>query len=151
RGRKLMRDGFVMPMYVPVMVLALGFYALFAKIGMIGNLFAIALAHSILGVPLVIINVSAALYGVNWELERAARSLGAGPIRTFTKVTFPVIKGGVLAGALFAFLVSFDELVIALFLSGPDSTTLPVQMWSSIRFQNDPTTAAASALLLGSS
>jgi ABC-type spermidine/putrescine transport system permease subunit II len=148
RGRGPVRAFFVVPMYIPVMVLALGFYTIFAKAGMIGSLWAIVLAHTVIAVPVVIVNVSASLQRYDIQLERAAQSLGASPVVAFLKVTLPIIRPGVAGGALFAFLTSFDELVIALFLSGTTAVTLPVQMWQGIRFENNPTIAAAASFLI---
>ena len=94
------------------------------------------------------INVSATLQGFDERLEQAAMNLGATPWRTFWQVTFPIIRPGVLAGALFAFISSFDELVVALFVSGTSAVTLPRKMWESIRFEIDPTIAAVSTILV---
>jgi ABC-type spermidine/putrescine transport system permease subunit II len=148
RGRSATRAFFIVPMYIPVMVLALGFYAIFAKFGIIGSRVGIVLAHSVIAVPVVIVNVSASLQGYNVQLEQAAQALGASPMRAFLRVTLPIIRPGVAGGALFAFLTSFDELVIALFLSGTTAVTLPVQMWQGIRFENNPTIAAAATFLI---
>src|SRR5689334_18229815 len=110
--------------------------------------FALVIAHTALAVPFVVINVSATLQGFDERLEQAAMNLGATPWRTFWQVTFPIIRPGVLAGALFAFISSFDELVVALFVSGTSAVTLPRKMWESIRFEIDPTIAAVSTILV---
>src|SRR5690606_5385127 len=101
-----------------------------------------------LAVPYVVINVTAGLVSVDRRLEMAAMSLGAGPVTTFFTVTLPLILPSVLSGALFAFFISWDEVVTAIFLSGPEMTTLPVQMWSGVRVRIDPTVAAISTLVL---
>jgi len=106
------------------------------------------IAHTALAVPFVMINVSATLQGFDERLEQAAMNLGATPWRTFLQVTLPIIRPGVLAGALFAFISSFDELVVALFVSGTSAVTLPRKMWESIRFEIDPTIAAVSTMLI---
>jgi putative spermidine/putrescine transport system permease protein len=106
------------------------------------------LAHSILAIPFVIVLVSGSLQVVGESLEKAARSLGAGRFRAFLLVTLPLIRPAIITGALFAFLTSFDEVVIALFLTGPGSTTLPRQLWESVKFDVQPTIAAVSALLI---
>jgi putative spermidine/putrescine transport system permease protein len=98
--------------------------------------------------PFVVINVSAVIQKMDWRIVDAARSLGADPRTAFLKVTLPSILPGVLAGAVFAFLTSFDEIVVALFISGIDSITLPVQMWNGIRFEISPAVAAASSIVL---
>ena len=98
--------------------------------------------------PFVVINVAASLVGVDRRLEQAALSLGATPIGAFWQVTLPLIQPGLLAGAIFAFVTSFDELLVALFLSGTTAVTLPRRMWEQIQFAIDPTIAAASTLLI---
>lgn len=139
---------FLTPMIVPTIVTAVAMYRVFAGLGLTGTVLGLALAHAILGLPFVVINVSAVLQKIDWRVEQAARSLGADPARAFLFVTFPLILPGVAAGALFAFLTSFDEIVVALFLSGVSAVTLPVQMWSGIRFEINPTVAAASVILV---
>ena len=103
---------------------------------------------SALAVPFVVVNVTATLYGFDERLEYAAMNLGANRLRTFWHVTLPIIRPGVLAGALFAFITSWDELIVAIFISGTGAVTLPRKMWDSIRFQIDPTIAAVSTLLI---
>ncbi len=107
------------------------------------------MVHAVLGVPFVIITVSATLQGFNYNLVRAAASLGAPPLTTFFRVTLPLIAPGVISGALFAFATSFDEVVVTLFLAGPEQATLPRQMFSGIRENLSPTIAAAATLLIG--
>jgi putative spermidine/putrescine transport system permease protein len=102
----------------------------------------------LLGVPFVIITVSATLQGFNHNLVRAAASLGASPLTAFRRVTLPLIAPGVISGALFAFSTSFDEVVVTLFLAGPEQATLPRQMFSGIRENLSPTIAAAATLLI---
>ncbi len=116
--------------------------------GLIGHPIALVLAHTCLAVPFVVINVSAALYGFDDRLEQAAMNLGATPWRTVRQVTLPLIRPGILAGAVFAFITSFDELLVALFVSGSTAMTLPRLMWQEIREDIDPTIAAASTLLI---
>src|SRR5579883_274740 len=132
----------------PVIIVAIGIYFFYARLGLVGSPFGLVIAHTALGVPFVVINVSATLQGFDERLEQAAMNLGATPWRTFWQVTFPIIRPGVLAGALFAFISSFDELVVALFISGTSAVTLPRKMWESIRFEIDPTIAAVSTILI---
>ncbi len=139
---------FILPLIVPTIITAVAFYGTFSRLGMVGNIPGLVLAHTILALPFVVINVSAVMQKVDWRIVDAARSLGATPLQAFWKVTLPAIRPGVLAGAVFAFLTSFDEIVIALFISGARAVTLPVQMWSGIRFEISPVVAAASCLLL---
>jgi putative spermidine/putrescine transport system permease protein len=144
------------PMIVPGIVVAIGIYYAFSRYGLIGTPIGLVLAHTCLAVPFVVTSVSASLAGFDRRLEQAARSLGATPWGAFRQVTLPLIRPGVLVGALFAFITSFDELIVALFLSGSGAVTLPRRMWDDLRFDIDPTIAAVStstiaftALLLG--
>ena len=139
---------FLLPMMLPSIVSAVALYGGYARLGISGKVSGLILAHALLGLPFVVINVSAALQKMDWRLESAARSLGASPTRAFLLVTLPAIRPGVIAGAAFAFLTSFDEVVVALFMSGIDATTLPVQMWNGIRFEISPAVAAVSTMLL---
>jgi putative spermidine/putrescine transport system permease protein len=148
RGRDLVNAFIISPLIVPAIIVAIGIYFFYARLGMIGNPLSLVVAHTCLAVPFVVINVSATLYGFDERLEYAAMSLGATRWRTFWQVTFPIIRPGVLAGALFAFITSFDELVIALFVSGTTAVTLPRKMWESIQFEIDPTIAAVSTMLV---
>jgi putative spermidine/putrescine transport system permease protein len=137
------------PIVVPLVVLALADYVFFAHLQLVGNWLAIGLAHSLLVTPYVFVTVQASLAGLNPALIRSARSLGAGSISVFRYVYWPAAKPGILAGAIFAFAVSFDEVVIALFLQGPDATTLPVRMFTSIQYDLTPKIAAIATLLVG--
>lgn len=147
-GKKLINAFIVSPLIAPVIIVAIGVYFFYARVGMVGTPLALVLAHTGLAVPFVVINVSATLYGFDERLEYAAMNLGATPWRTFWQVTLPIIRPGVLAGAVFAFISSFDELIVALFVSGTTAVTLPRKMWESIRFEIDPTIAAVSSLLI---
>lgn len=149
--RTLVTAVFLTPMIVPAIVTAVAVYGLYAMLRLTGTVAGMVLAHTVLALPFVIVNVSAVLQGMDWRIEQAARSLGASPLRAFWLVTLPLIRPGILAGALFAFITSFDELVVALFISGIEAVTLPVQMWSGIRFEINPTVAAASSMLIAMS
>ncbi len=148
RGRQTINTFLVSPMVVPSIIVAIGVYFFYARIGLIGHPIALIVAHTALAVPFVVVNVSATLYGFDERLEFAAMNLGANRWRTFWQVTLPIIRPGVLAGALFAFITSFDELIVALFVSGTGAVTLPRKMWDSIRFEIDPTIAAVSTILI---
>ena len=148
RGKSFLTGFIISPLIAPVIIVAIGIYFFYARLGLVGNPFALVIAHTALAVPFVVINVSATLQGFDERLEQAAMNLGATPWRTFWQVTFPIIRPGVLAGALFAFISSFDELVVALFVSGTSAVTLPRKMWESIRFEIDPTIAAVSTMLI---
>ncbi len=148
RGRRALEFFFVSPMVVPSIVLAIGLYLLFARFKLVGQPLALYLAHSVVATPLVVVIVSAALRTTDTAIELAARSLGAGYFRTLWHVTLPSILPAVVSGAAFAFLVSFDEVVLAIFLGGPTTTTLPKRMWESVRYEIDPTLTAISTLLV---
>jgi putative spermidine/putrescine transport system permease protein len=148
RGRRALELFFVSPMIVPTIVLAIGLYLLLARFRLVGQPLALYLAHTIVAAPLVIVIVSAALRTTDPAVELAARSLGAGYLRAFWHVTLPAILPAVISGAAFAFLVSFDEVVLAIFLGGPTTTTLPKRMWESVRYEIDPTLTAISTLLV---
>ena len=122
------------PLIVPVIVVAIGIYYAYSRYGLVGTPVGLVLAHTCLAVPFVVTSVSASLAGFDRRLEQAALSLGATPWGTFRQVTLPLIRPGVLVGALFAFITSFDELVVALFLSGSGAVTLPRRMWDDLRF-----------------
>jgi putative spermidine/putrescine transport system permease protein len=136
------------PLIVPGIVVAIGIYYVFARYRLVGTPAGLVLAHTCLAVPFVVTSVSASLVGLDRRLEQAALSLGATPWGTFRQVTLPLIRPGVLVGALFAFITSFDELIVALFLSGSGAITLPRRMWDDLRFAIDPTIAAVSTLTI---
>jgi putative spermidine/putrescine transport system permease protein len=147
-GRNLINSFIVSPMIIPSIIVAIGVYFFYARLQIIGNQYALVLAHTVLAIPFVIINVSATLIGFDERLEYAAMNLGANRWQTFMKVTLPIVRPGVLAGALFAFITSFDELIVALFVSGTGAVTLPRKMWESLRQDIDPTIAAVSTVLI---
>jgi ABC-type spermidine/putrescine transport system permease subunit II len=130
-------------------VIALGFYFLFSEYRLLDTSLALFLGHTVIATPLVIIIVRAALQTTNPAMEFAARSLGANFWRSLWYVTLPSVRAAIGSAAAFAFLISFDDVVIAVFVAGPSSTTLPKRMWESIRFEIDPTLTAISSLLTG--
>lgn len=136
------------PRIVPVVVLAIGMFSLFLRWRMSGALLGFVLAHTVLAIPVVMIPVSARLKSLDRRLELAASGLGASPVTTFRLVTIPLVAPGVVTGMIFAFITSFDETVISLFLSSPRFKTLPVRMYESVTVEVDPTIAAASTLIL---
>ncbi len=138
----------ISPMVVPVVIIGVASYLFFAPLGLGNSFLSLIVVHAVLGVPFVIITVSATLQGFNHNLVRAAASLGASPLTAFRRVTLPLIAPGVISGALFAFATSFDEVVVTLFLAGPEQATLPRQMFSGIRENLSPTIAAAATLLI---
>ena len=148
RGAEFIYSFLISPMIIPVIIVAIAVYFHFARLKLIGNLYALALGHTVLAIPIVLVTVCASLQGFDQTLEQAAMSLGANRFKTFLKVTFPLIRAGVISGALFAFIISFDEVVMALFLATYRSVTLPKHMWSVIRQEIDPTIAAVASLLV---
>lgn len=138
----------ISPLIVPVVIAAAGMYFFYSTIGLAQTNLGIILAHTALGTPFVVITVSATLAGFDRSLTRAASSLGAPPQTVFFRVTLPIIAPGVISGALFAFITSFDEVVMVLFLGGPGQRTIPRQMWSGIREQISPTILAVATCLI---
>lgn len=136
------------PMVAPPIVIAVGLYAFFSTLDLVGTVPGLVLAHALLGTPFVFVNVSARLQTLDQSLERAARSLGAAPVRTFLTVTVPILAPAVVAGGLFAFLASWDEFIIASFLAGVQGQTLPLRIFAGIRFEVDSTNAAVAAMLV---
>jgi putative spermidine/putrescine transport system permease protein len=148
RGKSAVNLVLMAPMIVPLVVSALGYYNTLGRLGLAGTHLGMILAHSALSVPVAMLAVTAALKGYDPNLERAAMSAGAGPFRTFWWVTLPVLRPGILVGALFAFLHSFDETVVALFIAGREASTLPKKMFESVRLETDPVISVVSTLLV---
>ena len=147
-GKALLVSVLISPMVVPVVISGVAVYLFFAPLGLAGSYLGLVLAHAMLGVPFVITTVTATLQGFDYNLVRAAASLGVDPVRAFFKVTLPIVGPGVVSGALFAFATSFDEVVITLFLASPEQQTLPRKMFSGIRDNISPTIAAAATVLV---
>jgi putative spermidine/putrescine transport system permease protein len=147
-GKGVLMAVLISPMVVPVVVVGVGIYLFFAQIGLSDSYTGLILAHAALGAPFVVTTVSATLQGFDHNLVRASLSLGAGPLRTFFRVTLPVIAPGLISGALFAFATSFDDVVITLFVAGPVQTTLPRQMFTGIKENISPTIAALATILI---
>jgi putative spermidine/putrescine transport system permease protein len=138
----------ITPLAVPVVIVAVATFYFFAGLRMVGTFHGLVLAHTVLALPFVVVTVSATLQGFDPNLARAAASLGAAPLRAFRTVTLPIIAPGVISGALFAFVTSFDELVVAIFLSSPQLRTLPRQIFSGVSENISPTITAAAVVLL---
>ena len=147
-GKRLLMALLISPMIVPVIILAVGSYFFFSKLGIANSLLGIVLVHAVLGMPLVVITVTATLRGFDMNLMRAARGLGASPLTAFRRVMLPIVWPGILSGSLFAFATSFDEVVAVLFLGGPEQITLPRQMWTGLREQLSPTILSASFMMI---
>src|SRR5260221_4790791 len=149
RGKKLLLSLLITPVIVPSIITAIAMYYLAGKLGLIGNFVWLGLCHAVIAMPLVLLILLSALHAVDPNLERAALGLGGGPVRVFCRVVLPIALPGVMSAALFAFLASFDELLISLFLAGVRAQTLPVRIWNSLNLQVEPTIAAVSAFLIG--
>ena len=141
----------ISPMVVPLIISGSALFFFLAKIGLSSSMLGIIIAHIILGTPFVVITVTATLSSFDHSLTRAASSLGSSPMNTFFKVILPLITPGVVSGALFAFVTSFDEVVVVLFLAGPDQTTVPIQMWTGLREQLSPTILSVATCLIAGS
>ena len=146
--RKAIMALLISPMIVPLIISAAGMFFFYSKIGLSHTFPGIILAHAAIGTPFVVITVTATLAGFDSNLMRAAASLGATPTRTFFKVVVPLISPGVISGALFAFITSFDEVVVVLFLTKFEQRTIPRQMYAGIREQISPTILAVATLLV---
>jgi len=138
----------ISPMIVPLIISAAGMYFFYSRIGLQGTYWGVVLAHAALGIPFVIITVTATLAGFDRSLTRASANMGAGPVRTFFKVQMPLILPGVISGGLFAFITSFDEVVVVLFVGSAGQKTLPWQMFTGLREQISPTILAVATILV---
>ncbi|WP_017938510.1 ABC transporter permease [Zestomonas thermotolerans] len=136
------------PMIVPLIITAAGMFFFYSDFGLAGTYPGVIIAHAALGTPFVIITVTATLVGFDYSLVRAALNLGATPLRAFFDVIMPLIRPGVISGALFAFITSFDEVVVILFMAGPQQRTIPRQMFSGLREQINPSILAVATLLI---
>jgi putative spermidine/putrescine transport system permease protein len=136
------------PLIIPGIVVAIGIYGFFSRLHLTGSFTGLVIAHTTLAIPFVVIIVSATLRGFDINLEMAAMNLGANRLQTFLRVTLPLIQPGVLSSAVFAFLTSFDELLVAMFLTRGSNRTLPIRMWEGIRTEVNPTIASVSSMLM---
>jgi putative spermidine/putrescine transport system permease protein len=148
KGREALRAFFLTPMILPVVVLAVALYALFLRLGLSGTLLGFVIAHTIVALPFAIIPISNALEAFDRSIEDAAVLCGANPWEAKLRVTLPGIKLGLFAAAVFSFLVSWDEVVLAIFMASPQLQTLPVLIWGTVRQDLTPVIAAASTLLV---
>jgi len=138
----------ISPMIVPLIISGTAIFFFMAKVGLAATHTGIILSHIILGTPFVVITVTATLTGFDHSVTRAAASLGSNPVNTFMKITLPLIMPGVISGALFALVTSFDEVIVVLFLAGLENTTIPIQMWVGLREQLSPTILAVATCLI---
>jgi ABC-type spermidine/putrescine transport system permease subunit II len=147
RGRGALLGLVLAPVVAPPMVLALGMYASYARVDLVGQ-WGLVAAHTVLATPFVVVTVMSAARQIDPTWLDAARSLGASPLRVMWTVLVPLTGKGIASGALFAFITSWDEVVVALYLSDPASKTLPVHMWNQLRERVDPTVAAVASVML---
>lgn len=148
RWGEVMRGLLLLPLVIPPIIAAMAFYRFLVPLGLIDSYTGLILAHTVLAAPLVLITVSASLAGFDGRLEQASRNLGASHGQTLRRVILPAIRPGVLSGAVFAFIASWDEIVVTLFLCKFSIYTLPRRMWNGIRENTDPAVAAAAVVLL---
>ncbi|MBU2645995.1 ABC transporter permease [bacterium] len=148
KGKGFMNAFILSPMIVPLIVLGLAYYVSLVKLDLLGTRLGLIIAYTPLALPFTVLPISATLRGFDRRLEHAALNLGANRFQTFMKITLPIIRPGVLTGAIFAFMIAFDEVVIALFICGSDAITLPKKMWDVIRYEIEPMLPAISTLLL---
>jgi putative spermidine/putrescine transport system permease protein len=146
--RQLALATFVGPVIVPVIVLAVALYSLARSAGLVGTIATLAIAHTMLALPYVALNVGVSLAALDPRLGLAATGLSASPWRVFRTVTLPLIMPGVLGGGVFAFVTSFDEVVLSIFLAGPQAKTLPVRIWEEIRVEYTPVVAVAATIMI---
>jgi putative spermidine/putrescine transport system permease protein len=142
------RTLFLLPMVVPAVVLGVGMQLMFARYELINTYSGVIIAHTVVAVPFVLVNVTTALQGVDIRLEQAAASLGASPLTALMSVTLPIALPGIISGALFAFATSLDEVVLTLFVAGPNQRTLARQMFATIRENISPAIVAAAAVFI---
>ena len=147
KGKNLLTSFILSPMIIPHMIISIAVYKLYADMRLIGSIWGLALAHTVIVTPFIILNTSSVLRGFDRNLERVAAILGANRVTTFMKVVLPLIKPGVLAGALLSFIISFDDLVISMFICG-NKRTLPVRIWEDIRLELTPSLAAISSIII---
>lgn len=144
---RYLRIVLLLPLIVPLIIIAAGVYFVYAKIGLLATIPGLVLANVMLSLPFVVTAVTAGLEGFDFAQERVARSLGMNRFRAFMTVTLPQVRPSVISGAIFAFIWSLDETIVALFISGGENQTLTKQMFTALRDEIDPTIAAVSAML----
>jgi putative spermidine/putrescine transport system permease protein len=147
-GRNLVNLAIMMPFLVPGILIGICLLIFVHKIHLNGTYAAVVIGHCLWGIPTVFLLVQAVLAGYDFSIEDAARDLGAGPIKTFFSITLPCIRTGVLTAMIFSFITSFGEFNIALFLTAPQTLTMPVQIWNSLKYEVTPIVAAVSTVMI---
>lgn len=148
KGKAVLQALILSPLLIPVIVIAVAMYSVFARFGLNGTFAGLIIGHTVITFPYTVVVISAALERFDPRLEQMAVSLGATPLKAFVSVTFPIIRAGIVVALLFAFLNSFDEVVMATFIAGPETMTLPKRIWDGIRFELSPVIAAVSSILI---
>ncbi len=148
RISKILFPIFISPMMVPIILVAIGLFYFFVQFKLVGSVLGLVIGHSLVALPLVLIIVFSALKNYDMNQEKVARSLGAGRFRAFREITLPQIKFSIISASLIAFLTSFDEIIISLFVAGGDNSTITRSMFLALRDQIDPTIAAISTILI---
>ena len=146
--RKAIMAIMISPLIVPLIITASGMFLFFAKFQLVATFTGLIIAHTVLGIPFVVITVTATLVGFDTNLTRAAEGLGGSQLRNFFKIQLPIIAPGVISGGLFAFITSFDEVVVVLFIGSSNQMTLPRQMWAGIRQEISPTILSVATVLV---
>jgi putative spermidine/putrescine transport system permease protein len=147
-GKTLLRLSMLTPLIVPTIITAIAVYNLYISIHLVGTFRGLVLAHAVLATPFTFVLMAGAFGQVDRRLEEAARTMGASPFRTFRTVTLPLVLPGLIGAAVFAFITSWDEVVVALFVAGVTATTLPLKMFSYLQTEINPTIAAVSTMLI---
>lgn len=148
RGRNVINLLIMIPFLVPGIIIGICLLMFVHKIGLAGTVASVVAGHCLWGIPTVFILVQAVLAGYDFSVEDAARDLGAGPIKTFFLITLPCIRTGVFTAMIFSFITSFGEFNIALFLTSPETMTMPVQIWNSLKYEVSPIVAAVSTIMI---
>ena len=148
RTSKILFPIFISPMMVPIILVAIGLFYFFVQFKLVGSVLGLVIGHSLVALPLVLIIVFSALKNYDMNQEKVARSLGASRFRAFREITLPQIKFSIISASLIAFLTSFDEIIISLFVAGGDNSTITRSMFLALRDQIDPTIAAISTILI---
>jgi ABC-type spermidine/putrescine transport system permease subunit II len=147
-GKGIIFAGILAPMIIPHIIIAIALFYLYAQLGLVGTTVGLVLGHTVVSVPFVVVTITAVLKNYDERLDHAAWSLGANKLQTLRYVTLPLILPGLIAAYLFAFVISLDELTIALFVSGGQTPTLPKQMWVDAIFKVNPMVTAVSTVVL---
>lgn len=147
-GRRPLESVFLSPMFVPGVIVGLALYLYFAQLSLTGTTISLVIAHILVASPFVVLTVSSGIRNINQDLEVASTVMGASPIYTLRRVTIPLLLASIVVGGLFAFLISFDEIVITHFLANTRIQTLPVKMYNDVQWLVSPILAAVSTLLI---